>query len=69
MEYTEGPRVMCNLRPGRSCMKFVLVGSNPTYANFEIFLLQEAVYYTVKVHNFDLKEKTIENNNNTITAK
>ena len=31
--------------------------------------LLKAVYYTVKVHNFDLQEKTTENNNNTITAK
>ena len=29
----------------------------------------KAVYYTVKVHNFDLQEKTTKNNNNTITAK
>ena len=29
----------------------------------------KAVYYTVEVHNFDLQEKTIKNNNNTITAK
>ena len=30
--------------------------------------LLKAVYYTVEVHNFDLQEKTTENNN-TITAK
>ena len=33
------------------------------------FYSLKAVYYTVKVHTLDLQEKTIENNNNTITAK
>ena len=37
--------------------------------NREKACLLKAVYYTVEVHNFDLQEKTTENNNNTITAK
>ena len=36
---------------------------------YGLYLLLTAVYYTVEVHNFDLQEKTTENNNNTITAK
>ena len=31
--------------------------------------LLKAMYYTVKVHNFDLQEKTTKNNNNAIIAK
>ena len=34
-----------------------------------LMILLKAVYYTVEVHNFDLQEKTTENNNNAITAK
>ena len=42
--------------------------------NTQLLILQavellKAVYYTVEVHNFDMQEKTTENNNNTITVK